>query len=102
MKQSHPLILILALGMLAGSALAKGKKDEGSTSTYGCAKFDTNQNGVLDPEEADALRKAFSEGDTALKPLDLPNDGKLDDSELARIKLPKPAKEKNQKKKKDA
>ena len=99
MKRNSPLLLCGILALTTPLAFAKGKKDEASTATYGCAKFDANQNGVLDPEEIEALRKAFSEGDVALKPLDLNNDGKLDDAEIALIKLPKPAKEKKKTKK---
>lgn len=98
MKNTNILLLATVLSLSIQSASAKGKKDEATTGTYGCAKFDLNQNGVLDPEEVESLRKAFKEGDTALKPLDLNNDGKLDDSEIALIKVPAPGKEKKKKK----
>jgi len=101
MKHPLPLLTVLAVFCTGQAAEAKGKKDQSSTGTYGCAKFDANQNGVLDPDEREALLKAFAEGDTALKALDVNNDGRLDDNELASIKLPTPAKEKK-KKKKDA
>ncbi len=49
-------------------------------------RFDTNQNGVIDPgAESDALRAAFAKN-PKLKYLDTNNDGKLDDSEIAAIK----------------
>jgi hypothetical protein len=98
MKITPFLLLVTILGLSLHSASAKKKEDSTTTGTYGCAKFDVNENGVLDPEEVEALRKAFSEGETALKPLDINNDGKLDDSEIALIKLPKPSKEKKKKK----
>ena len=100
----HPLSLLTVVAILCTghAAEAKGKKNPSSSGTYGCAKFDVNENGVLDPEEREALLKAFAEGDTALKALDVNNDGRLDDNELAAIKLPAPAKEKKKKKKKDA
>ena len=101
MKNIKLLLLITAAGLSVQTASAKGKKDTSASGTYGCAKFDVNANGILDPDEVAALRKAFAEGDAALKPLDLNNDGKLDDAEIALIKLPKANKEKK-KKKKDA
>ena len=90
MKRYFPLIVV-ALFSVTGVSRAKPKGEERPTFTYGCAKFDVNQNGILDPEEIAELRKAFDAGDTALKPLDVNNDGKLDDKEIAAIKLPKPA-----------
>ncbi len=105
MRQTVRLLFSLSLATLCLSSIsshAKGKKDDRTAgTTYGCAKFDANENGVLDPDEITELRKAFEAGDTALKPLDVNNDGKLDDSEIAAIKLPQPAREKK-KKKKDA
>lgn len=98
MKTTSHLILVTFLGLSSISASAKKKEDSTTTATYGCARFDVNENGVLDPTEIEALRKAFSEGDTALKPLDINNDGKLDDSEVALIKLPKQGKDKKKKK----
>jgi len=93
-----PLLLLAASLLFSTSAQAKGKKDNRTSGTYGCAKFDVNENGILDPPEIEALRKAFAEGDSALKPLDVNNDGKLSDAEIAAIKLPQPE---NKKKKKD-
>jgi EF hand len=97
MKRIAPLLLLPGLLFSSTNADAKGKKDDRSSGTYGCAKFDANQNGVLDPDEIVALRKAFAEGDSALKPLDTNNDGKLDDSEIALVKLPQPEKGKRKK-----
>ena len=97
MKATLPLLTVLAVLLSSAASEAKGKKEERSSGTYGCAKFDLNQNGTLEPEERKALLQAFSEGDTALKALDINNDGRLDDSEMAPIKLPAPAKEKKKK-----
>jgi hypothetical protein len=92
-----PLLLLTAFLLFSTSAHAKGKKDDRTSGTYGCAKFDVNEDGVLDATEIEALRKAFAEGDSALKPLDANNDGKLDDAEIAAIKLPQPEKKKKKK-----
>ncbi len=97
MKRFLPLLTLLALVASGPVSLAKGKKDKTSTGTFGCAKFDVNENGVLDPEEKKALLEAFAQGDTALKALDVNNDGRLDDSEIAAIKLPAPEKKKKKK-----
>ena len=98
MKPTLPLLTILAVLLSSEASQAKGKKEERSSGTYGCVKFDRNENGTLEPEERKALLEAFSEGDTALKALDVNNDGRLDDAEMAAIKLPAPAKEKKKKK----
>jgi len=99
----HSTVLLLAIaGLCAPAAHAKGKKDQqASTGTYGVARFDVNENGMFEPSEIEALRKAFAEGDTALKALDTNNDGKLDDAEIAAIKPPA-AKDQKKRKKKDA
>ena len=99
MKKSVFLVLLVAWWFCPDTAQAKGKKDQRSSGTYGCARFDINENGVFEPDELEAIRKAFNEGDTALKPLDLNNDGKLDDSELALIQAPKQPNKKGKKKK---
>lgn len=93
-----PLLLIpsIALLFLAQTqfAHAKGKKDPQTDGTYGLARFDANENGRFDPEEIAAIRKAFAEGDAAVKLLDANKDGVLDDNELAAAKAPSPAKKK--------
>jgi len=98
MKHTLPVLTMFAVLLSGQASLAKGKKEERSSGTYGCAKFDVNQNGILDPEERKALLESFAQGDTALKALDVNNDGRLDDNELAGIKLPAPPKEKRTKK----
>jgi hypothetical protein len=97
MKHSLPLLTLLAVLLSSQTTFAKGKKAERSSGTYGCAKFDLNENGTLEPEERKSLLEAFSGGDTALKALDVNNDGRLDDRELEAIKLPTPAKKKKKK-----
>ena len=82
-------------------AQAKPPKDAKSKSTYGCARFDVDQNGVLSAAEKAELIKAFEAGDTALKLLDTNNDGKLDEAELSAIKLDAPEK-KGKKKRSEA
>ncbi len=99
MKSPLTLLTVLAVLFASHVAEAKGKKDQKSSGTYGCAKFDVNENGILDPAERDALLKAFALGETALKALDVNNDGRLDASELAKVELPAPAKENKKKKK---
>jgi hypothetical protein len=98
MKHTLPLLATFAVLLSSEASQAKGKKEQRSSGTYGCAKFDLNQNGTLEPEERKALLEAFTEGDTALKALDINNDGRLDDSEMAAVKLPAPAQEKKKKK----
>lgn len=68
-------------------AEAKPAKATGTKATYGCSRFDLDENGILDEKEKAALREAFESGDTALKLLDTNNNGKLDESEIAAIKL---------------
>ena len=98
MKHSLPLLTLLAVLLSSQTTHAKGKKVERSSGTYGCAKFDVNENGILEPDERKALVEAFAGGDTALKALDVNNDSRLDDNELAAIKLPAPAAKKKKKK----
>lgn len=98
MKTIHSVLIVAFLLSAAPASFAKGKKDQRTSGTYGVAKFDVNENGILDPDEIAALRSAFAAGDTALQPLDVNNDGKLDDAEIAAIKLPAPEKKKKKKK----
>ena len=53
------------------------------------AKYDKNQNGAIDADEKDAVRKDYAASpDGTLKKFDQNGDGKLDDEEIAAIKLP--------------
>ena len=66
----------------------KGGKANGPKAKF-FAKYDTNHNGVIDPEEKEAIRKDYSGApDGDLKRFDKNQDGKLDDEELAAIKPP--------------
>jgi hypothetical protein len=92
-------VSVLALPLCV-EAKEKKKGPETSSGTYGCAKFDANQNGVFEDSEKEEIRKAFEAGETALKALDTNNDGKLDEAELAVVKAPAPAPAAKAKKKK--
>jgi len=87
-------MLAFVVGMPA-FAKDKGKKNKG-TDVF--AKYDKNANGKLDPDEVEAVKKAFAT-DPDLKQYDTNNDGKLDDNEVAAIK---PAEHKKKKKDKSA
>lgn len=53
------------------------------------AKYDTNKNGKLDPEEYAAVRSDFAaKPDGELAKLDLDHDGKLSDTEVAALAGP--------------
>jgi Ca2+-binding EF-hand superfamily protein len=61
------------------------------------AKYDKNDNGIIDGDEVAAIRKDFAAApDGELKAFDKNHDGKLDDDEIAAIKAP-PAKKKGAK-----
>ena len=81
-------LLMLGLALPAFSAEKKGGKENGPKAKF-FAKYDTNHNGVIDPEEKDAIRKDYAAApDGDLKRFDKNQDGKLDDEELAAIKPP--------------
>lgn len=95
------LSVLLGICVLAGSSasvFAKPPKDQKTAGTYGCARFDTNQDGILSEQEKAALIQAFEAGDVALQTLDINNNRKLDESEIAAIKLPTTAKKEKKKK----
>jgi hypothetical protein len=83
-------LLAFAVGMPA-IAKDKGKK-KGGADVF--ARYDANGNGKLDPDEVEAVKKAFAT-DPDLKQYDTNGDGKLDDNEVAAIK---PAEHKKKKK----
>jgi Ca2+-binding EF-hand superfamily protein len=65
----------------------KGKKDGPKAKFF--EKYDKNHNGVIDPDEREAIRKDFAEQpDGDLKRFDINKDGKLDDKEIAAVTLP--------------
>jgi hypothetical protein len=75
--------LILSLTPLAFGAAAAGPK------ARLFAKYDLNKNGIIDGDEAAAVRKDFAaepKGDLAR--YDADHDGKLSDAEIALIKPP--------------
>ncbi len=94
MKMRVSLVLAGCLsGAFASSAWAADKgsnKDDDNVFT----RFDTNKNGVLDPDEIVALKEAFKNGDPALKVYDTNGDGVLDENEIAAIKPPEKGKKK--------
>jgi hypothetical protein len=95
--------LLLASGaclltFLDAAAEAKPAKNATSKATYGCSRFDVDENGVLDEKEKTALREAFESGDTAIKLLDTNNNGKLEEPEIAAVKLDHKKKTKRKKK----
>ena len=94
MKKVYLLALgVCLLGLAVPSAeAAKAKKNKGGTDVF--AKYDKNGNGVLDSDEKDAVKAAFS-SDADLKKFDLNGDGKLDDAELGAMKPEGKKKKKN-------
>ena len=82
MKVSTLLAAFLALA-IAPSAFAKKPKREAPASSF--SKYDKNGNGVLDPEEKEAIKAALAT-DSDLKKYDTNSDGKLDENEIAAIK----------------
>jgi len=101
-------LLVTALALFAPAALFAAKADGPKAKIL--AKYDTNKNGKLDPEEFEAVRKDFAanpKGDLAK--LDTNKDGKLSDDEIAALvpgagkkKSDDPAAKKSGGKKKDA
>jgi EF hand len=90
-------LAVAVLGFVA-PAYAGGKGKEGKHQPGVFEQYDKNSNGVLDPEEKDAIKKDFEKDPNGpLKAFDTNSDGKLSDEELAAIQ---PAKK--HKKKKDA
>jgi Ca2+-binding EF-hand superfamily protein len=66
----------------------KGKAASSGAAEF-FAKYDKNHNGVIDADEKDAIRKDYAASpDGDLKKFDTNKDGKLDDEEIAAIKLP--------------
>lgn len=95
MKRFLTLLLTLAL-FAPFSALAS--KDDGPKAKL-MAKYDLNHNGIIDPDEAAAIRKDYAANpDGDLKHFDKDHDGKLSDEEIAAM-VPKSGKKGSSKKK---
>jgi Ca2+-binding EF-hand superfamily protein len=88
MKQACLIALALALFAWAAPTTTLAAKADGSKARF-FAKYDKNHNGVIDPDEKDAIRKDYAANPNGdLKRFDKNGDGKLDDEELAAIKPP--------------
>jgi hypothetical protein len=84
------LVSILTLGLLIGLAdsTAFAAKANGPKAKF-FAKYDKNNNGKIDADEKEAIRKDFkADPDGDLKRFDKNKDAKLDDEEIAAIKKP--------------
>lgn len=79
------LLLACNADSLAAESKKKNKVKAPETPTAAVAdvmaRFDKNQNGILDTPERAAVRAAFA-AEASLKSLDLNADGKLDEGEL--------------------
>jgi hypothetical protein len=77
-------LLLAAVALLAPAVAFAAKADGPKAKTM--AKYDTNKNGKLDPDEVAALRKDFeADPKGALARFDTNKDGKLSDEEIAAI-----------------
>jgi Ca2+-binding EF-hand superfamily protein len=80
--------LCLALPGVAHAGKNKGNK--GNKPNKIIKQYDTNGNGIIDGDEVEAVRKAFTADPTGpLKQFDTNNDGKLDDTEIGAMKVQK-------------
>lgn len=99
MKKVSLLLTALASLALLAPGTAFAAKADGSKAKI-VAKYDTNKNGKLDPDEIEALKKDFDanpKGDLAK--LDTDKDGKLSDDEIAALTSAKKGKGAKNKKK---
>ena len=83
-------IMALTFGLLAWAVpmTTFAAKADGPKARF-FAKYDKNQNGVIDTDEKDAIRKDYAANpDGDLRRFDKNRDGKLDDQEIAAIKPP--------------
>ena len=106
-------IIVIALGLcllglvspsltFAGKAKKAGKK-AAAAATNPLAKFDANNNGLLEDEEVTALEKDYADNKTEdLKKYDANNDGKISNAEAAAAKTDFAAGAKKHHKKKNA
>ena len=94
-------IILFLSAVVAPAAEKKGGKENGPKAKF-FAKYDTNHNGVIDPEEKEAIRKDYAAApDGDLQRFDKNKDGKLDDEEIAAIKPPSGKKKAADSEKKD-
>jgi Ca2+-binding EF-hand superfamily protein len=92
-----PSLLLCVVGLLAfafpasvHAAKDPEKKAAKKAVKAVLAEYDKNNNGIIDGEEVDAVRKAYeADPNGPLKRFDLNSDGKLDDTEIAAIHLGK-------------
>ena len=94
MKKVWMIAVSVCVWSLVSTSFAAGKAPKGAKGADVFAKYDKNTNGVLDPEEIEAIKKAF-DTDDSLKKYDTDGNGKLDDKEIAAIKPAKGKKKKN-------
>ena len=77
------LILAAPAPVLAGKKEGKANKSETKAVKEAVRHFDTNGDGKLEGEEAEAARKSFAaEPEGPAKSLDADHDGELQDSEI--------------------
>jgi Ca2+-binding EF-hand superfamily protein len=84
----YPTIALLALALPASLHAAKDPEKKAARKAVKAvlAEFDKNNNGIIDGEEVDAVKKAYeADPNGPLKRFDLNSDGKLDDSEIGAI-----------------
>jgi hypothetical protein len=87
------LALALPTSLLAGGNPEKKAAKKAMKELM--AQYDKNGNGVIDGDEVDAVKKAYTDNPTGpLKQFDTNNDGKLDDTEIAAIHAGKKKKNK--------
>lgn len=87
-KQAYLIAIALGLFSWAVPTATFAAKADGPKAKF-FAKYDKNHNGVIDPDEKDAIRKDYAANpDGDLKRFDKNGDGKLDDDEIAAIKPP--------------
>jgi Ca2+-binding EF-hand superfamily protein len=102
MKQTFVAFLTLSLLLCISSSTALADKANGPKAKF-FAKYDKNNNGKIDADEKEAIRKDYAANpDGDLKRFDKNKDGKLDDEEIAAVKKPEGKKkgEKSEKTKK--
>ncbi len=109
MKKIHLIACVAALTGLVAVPAAFAKRDKGTTPAQTTpsevyAKYDKNNNGVLDPDEKDALKADFAKDPSGpANAYDVNKDSKLSDDEIAAIPATKtadaPAKQKKHKNK---